>query len=302
MVRDRLHPESQIPFGRVLYELTAGHPGAALDILDLIPAKKLSFSALLSATRQAALEGQMSQVLIQLWSQLPTDSKSILRELIFQRRIRAITFTPELERLHLAGIIHKKQIGKQGYIDFCSWYAELLVHLHAGRLGFSDIDSSKVDMDEFMPRTSTICVEAFRVINEIETLARNYISVQLGLRTEPGFHYLMGRARKYNPESKIEEDAFQRAEDWQNRSADRGLPAELNPLIAYLSTRDLANLIEELGAKLHLPEWLRIAQAIRTLSDVRDAVMHNQLIDDSELERLYELQADIYNALSKQSS
>ena len=76
---------------------------------------------------------------------------------------------------------------------------------------------------------------------------------------------------------------------------------ELNPLIAYLSTRELANLIEELGAELHSPQWLRIAQAIRALSDVRDAVMHNQLIDDNQLEQLYKLQANIYDALNMQT-
>jgi hypothetical protein len=302
LVKQRYPTDSQIPFGQVLYELTNGHPGAALDILNRISGDKLSFSSLLTATYNAALEGQMSQVLLELMSQLPIESKSVLREMMFQRRIPAITFTPELECLYLAGIICKIQVGKQGYIDYQSWYVELLVHLHAERLGISDSQFNKLDIDEFMPRTSIMNVEAFRVINETENLTRNYISVQLCLRVEPGFHYLMGRARKYNPEKQIEEDAYQRAEDWQNRSADRGLSVELNPLIAYLSTRDLANLIEELGAEMRLSEWLRIAQAIRTLSDVRDAVMHNQLIDDVELEHLYELQADVFNALSKQSS
>ena len=261
----------------------------------------MSFSTLLTAARQAARAGQMSEEFIQFWSQLPSESKNLVKKMGLQRCIRAITLTPELERLYIAGIIYKKHIGNQGYVYFRSWFIELIVLLHADKLGFTTDEIKRVDMDELMPRTSMICVEAYRLINEIENLTRNYISVQLSLKSEPGFHYLMGRSRKYDIEKSVEEDAFKRAEDWKARSANRGLPVGLNPLIAYLSTRDLANLIEELGAESKSPEWLRISQAIRTLSDVRDAVMHNQLIDDNDLQRLYNLQANIFEALSKPS-
>jgi len=72
---------------------------------------------------------------------------------------------------------------------------------------------------------------------------------------------------------------------------------DLNPLLAYLKTRDLADLISEIGVAENSKAWLAIAQSIQTLSDVRDAVMHNQLIDDGALQRLYDLQAAIYEAL-----
>ena len=52
-------------------------------------------------------------------------------------------------------------------------------------------------------------------------------------------------------------------------------------------------------AESGLTEWTRIAQAIRSLSDVRDAVMHNQFIDDEAFERLYDLKSQIYEELSK---
>lgn len=299
LVKQRYPIESRIPYGRVLYELTGGHPGLALDIMDHISNGNLSFSTLLYATYQAALDGPMSQELLLLWSQLPIESRSILREIILQRRIPVKILSPQMERLNIAGIIRINQIGDLSYIDFRSWYVELIIWLHTDQLVIADESVQKVDVEELMPRISTICVEAFRLINEIENLARNFVTVHLCLQSEPGFHYLMGRARKYNPEKQVEEDAYERAEDWQDRSSDRGLPVELNPLIAYLSTRDLANLIEEVGSKMRSREWLRIAQAIRSLSDVRDAVMHNQLIDDDELQRLYDLQADIYEALSK---
>lgn len=52
---------------------------------------------------------------------------------------------------------------------------------------------------------------------------------------------------------------------------------------------------------MHSEAWQLIAQAIRDLASVRDAVMHNQLIDDTALQSLYDLQADIYEALSETS-
>ena len=87
--------------------------------------------------------------------------------------------------------------------------------------------------------------------------------------------------------------------DWQAHSAEEGLPVTLNPLLAYLSTRDLADIIEEIGIEIGSDAWQRIAQAIQNLAGIRDAVMHNQLVDDIALQRLYDLQAGIYEALSE---
>ena len=241
----------------------------------------------------------MGKTFIELLSQLPPESGDILRELIFQKRLAVRAFTPGVERLYIAGLIRRKQVGENYYIEFNSWYVELMVYIHSEQLGIPDKNIKKIDIDELMPPTSSISMEAYRLINEIENLTRNYITIQLCVENETHFHFLAGRGRKYNPEKQVEDDAYERAEDWQNRSRERGLRTELNPLIAYLSTRDLANLIEELGAEMRSPAWLRIAQAIRKLSDVRDAVMHNQVIDDGGLLSLYELHKDIYYALSE---
>lgn len=288
-----------LPFGGVLYELTGGHPGAAIDILGLISHGKLSLQELLAATRKAAIEGSTSQTLLQTWLELPVDSKQVLRELLLQRRIPATTLPDYLERTILAGITHRKKIGTNHYLDFRSWYMELAVRLHTEELGIATEQTEQIEIVDLMPSTSIMNSEAYKIINEVENLVRNFITAQMSLRSELGFHYLMGISRKYNPDTGVDEDAYKRAEDWQCRSADRGLPVEMNPLIAYLSTRDLANLVENLGAVMQSRSWLKIAQVIRELSDVRDAVMHNQLIDERALKRLYGLQANIYQALSE---
>jgi hypothetical protein len=297
---NQVRPEKVHPLrGRLLFELTGGHPAAALDILNQIASGPLGFPALLSSTYQAAANGPAGQTLIGAWCQLPAESRSVLRDLVLQRRMPAKVLPAHLERLRLAGVIQLDQVGAISYLNFRSWYAELLVRLHAEELGIADEQTQRIQIAELMPKAFELNVEAYRLISDIENQARNFVAVQLCLRQTHGEPILKERSKKYNDYKRVSEDAHQRAMDWQTRSAGKGLPVALNPLLAYLSTRDLADLIVEIGIEMRSEAWQRIAQAIQDLSGVRDAVMHNQLIDDAALQRLYDLQADIYEALSE---
>ena len=298
LVKSCYSDDKRVPFSQILYEITGGHPGAAIDILGQIDGKDLSVPSLLKAADLAALNGSNGRILIELWEKLPGDSKTSLKEMVFHRRIQATTLPAHLERLRIAGIATQKLVGEQYYLDFHSWYVELLVGYHVKDLGIASDNLNKIEFGDLIPPSLSLSSEAFRLINEIENLTRNYVTIQLSSRADSGFHYLMGKAKKYNHKTEVEEDAYQRAEEWQNRSSEWGMPRDLNPLIAYLSTRDLANLIEELVADSGISEWTRIAQAIRSLSDVRDAIMHNQFIDDEAFERLFDLKAQIYEELS----
>jgi hypothetical protein len=283
----------------VLFELTGGHPAAALDILKGISPGNLSVSNLLSSTRRAAASGPAGQALLGAWCQLPVESRLVLRDLVLQRRIPTAALPASLERLYVAGAIQLDRVGATGYLAFRSWYTELLARLHTEELGIADEQTERIRIDELMPRVSALNVEAYRLINDIENQARNFVTVQLCLRQAHGQPLLADWSKKYNDREQIFEDAHQRATDWCARSADRGLPVTLNPLLAYLSVRDLADVIEEIGEDIGSKPWQRIAQAIQELAGVRDAVMHNQLIDDAALQRLYELQASIYEALGE---
>jgi hypothetical protein len=299
---DRARPGEAHPLhSRVLFELTGGHPAAALDILDQIPPGDLCFPTLLTSTHQAATNGPAGQALLDAWRQLPIESRSVLRDLALQRRIPTAMLPLHLERLRVAGAIRLDRIGETNYLNFRSWYVELLVRLHAQELGIADEQIQRIRIDELIPQTSELNAEAYRLINDIENQARNFVTIQLSLRKPQGEHILQGISVRHSQQEQIFIDAYDRATDWQARSADKGMPAALNPLLAYLSTRDLANIVEEIGIELDSKAWQRIAQVIRDLAGVRDAVMHNQLIDDAVLQRLYDLQADIYETLSETS-
>jgi hypothetical protein len=299
---NRVRSEEAHPLhSRILFELTGGHPAATLDILDHILSEDLGFPALLSATRRAAADGPASQALLNAWRQLPLESRSVLRDMVLQRHIPATAPPTALERLRVAGAIRSDPVGPTNYLNFRSWYVELLVRLHAEELGIADEQTQSIQIDELMPVTSEMNVEAYRLINDVENQARNFVTIQLCLRDSQSEHILRGISIKHDKQEQAFVDAYDRATDWQAQSSDEGMPVALNPLLAYLSTRDLAYIIEEVGSEMGSKAWQRIAQAIRDLAGVRDAVMHNQLIDDAALQRLYDLQADIYEALSETS-
>ena len=111
----------------------------------------------------------------------------------------------------------------------------------------------------------------------------------------------------FYPNSKVkstineDDDAYIRAMNWREKNRNLGLPAELNPLIAYTSTSDLSTIIEELSSSMD-PSWLEIAKLIQKISPIRDSVMHNQVIDEKALQNLFHLQTKVYAALNRSVS
>ena len=139
------------------------------------------------------------------------------------------------------------------------------------------------------------------MVNEIENLVRNYVSAHLwSHKLSPADHPLKERLYKFSEEKGREEDAYERALDWKERNLRRKVySSKLNPLIAFLSTISLADLVREIGEEINSPAWIDISNAIREMSGIRDAIMHNQIIDDSDLSMLYDIQEKVYKALSQ---
>lgn len=289
--------------GHLLFELSGGHAAACVEIINQIESGNLNLPAMVSAALQAAGTGPVGRSLIEAWCRLPSESRSVLKQLLVQRHIVDPPLSAHSERLIAAGIAHREQVGNSYYLAFKSWYAELLVRLHAEALGIADEQTQAVQISELIPSVSEMNVHAYRLINSIENNMRNFAATQL-LGDNTGRHILQNRCIKYHDHNgeRTRDDAYSRATIWQSQSAQAGLPTTLNPLLAYCSTSDLAEIVEDIGRKQGIDEWIGIADSIRQLRYVRDAVMHNQIIDDAALERLYSLQASIYAALNEKRS
>jgi hypothetical protein len=292
-----------VPYGSLLHEITGGHPGAAVDILNHIPkGQPLTIPALLSAVKLAASNGRMGKILVAEWSRLPDKFRAIVRHLLLIGQIPVASLRPYFDGLCSAGLLTEKAVAGMNYGVFHSWFVELVARYHLKELGIEDADLAKVEIAELSPPIASINREAYQIINEIETLARNFSTVRMAGKRNHGEPLLLNRAKKYDKHRQEYLFAYERAQEWKENSRKAGLPVELNPLIAYLSIKDLPKLIDELAEELGSEQWKKIATALESTGYIRDAVMHNQIIDDAAYARLFDLRASIYEALRPEAS
>ncbi len=297
----RVVPDSLNIHGHVLFELTGGHPTVACEILEVVGDSSLSIENLLDATYTVAKSGKISARWLAQWPKLSSKSQEVVRQLLYQRYALDPGSLPHINQLLMLGIVHRRMIGNNSYLGFRSWYMELLFRLHLEDLGIYDEQLAKIELQEMTPPLVAVNKEAYEVISDVENNVRNFVALWLCGHKEGEEHILSGRHLKYISDIDEEQDAYERAIHWQEKSRRDRDSANLNPLLTYFSTRDLAELIEEIERELKSSTWRQIAQSLRQLANVRDAVMHNQLIDDKQLRDLYMLQAAVLRALTQQA-
>jgi hypothetical protein len=283
--------------GQVLYELTGGLPAAALDVLSRVSLVPLSIAALLAATDLAAADGEAADKLLRVLLKLPPDCLALLHDLVLRRQISVSPTDPTVISLLTVGAVRLRHFGEQTYLQFRSWYVEIFVRSHLDILGIADPQTIAVRWKELLPEIHCVNVEAYRLINETENAVRNFVATHLCLVTPDDMPILRGRYKRLK--DNLVEDTHQRASEWRTQSRGKKLPVDLNPLLAYCSTTDLAELIREIADELRSSEWRAVSVAMEDLSEIRNSVMHNQLIDDRCLERLHELQARVWEAASR---
>lgn len=291
---------TQIMFGRLLYEICSGNPSVMKEILQSIEPGNISVDALLKSAQQAASNGSVGQALLMNWKQLTPDSIKLIDELLLLRQIPVISLPVGLERLKIVGILKEKIILNQRFATLRSWYIEMLLRLHAAEIGIESPTSSGPLLDELMPTITVLQQDAYTLIHEIENLLRNFLITHLAIKRLDSHHLLNGRyVRKIRKEDL---DAQQRAERMRSTSFDNGLPVHLNPDIAYLYLSDLGGILKEIAEQIDSADWRRVAEAVDRVSYIRNAVMHNQIIEISDLQKIYDLQAEIFTALNETSA
>lgn len=286
-------------FGKLFHEVTGGLPGAMVDILAFLKLENPGFSDVMIAARNAAEKGEQGKALIASWLKYPAPFTELLRQLLLYRKITAGNIEA-LDLLNISGVISPQEIMGKPYIQISSLYIELLLRKYAGVLGLNTEEWRKVQFDEFVPGLTTFNVEAYRIINHIENLVRNFALARLYEKTDQDVNVLQNKVLRRKKDSPINEDddIFERAVEWRQRSKQKGMDVTFNPLITYVSTGDLADLIREIAVTGD-PLWDDIVKAIEKITPIRHAVMHHQLIDEKNLESLYGLQVKIYSALNR---
>jgi hypothetical protein len=295
----RLRPgENNNLYGRVLHEITGGHPGVTLEILKSIPLSELNLQTIMSATQSVAQSGAISTALVKVWKKISGQAKEVFRELLIKRQIATLLPQSTIEQLTVAGVIRSKHGNANRCLTFHSWYAELVARLHANDIGISSKPIARIPVNDLMPSISVLNQEAYRIINDIENTMRNFLTGYLNSHSDSDQHILVDRCRKYDEATCKTLDAYTRAFEWRARNAERGLAVGMNPLIAYCSIRDLAMLAKNIGQDTR-SRLYQVGQSLEEIGDIRDAVMHNQFIEFAALQKLIDLQAEIFSAIAE---
>jgi len=281
----------------LLIEITGGHLSVVDEICGALGDNGLRFGDIVRAVDKLAQDGPTAQRLVNLWSDFLPDIRDILHHLLANRVIHLNHARQYQELMRAAGIGKLTQVGSQYFLELKSWFVERVLAHHGEKLGF---DSKWLDdtlRDEPLPQLVAFNSQAYQLLNDIETKVRQFVSVYLRHHKAPDQHILEGRIWKKNRKTDESEDAYQRANAWKKRSANKKMHTDFNPLITYCSTTDLADLTRDMGVERNRQEWQKVANLIEELVPIRDAVMHNQLIDETSLELLLSLQERIYYLL-----
>lgn len=269
----------------------------ALDLIQKAGTERLSLDVMLEAISISVQDGVRSSRLLPYWQRLPDTSKGMLKALVNAQRIQVSAADDDADELVTAGLASRVESGGHIYLRLRSWYVELLARCHCRELGIPGVDVT-VPLADLMPTATWLNVQAYALIHETENLIRNFLVLQLSGPGREDGGYLKGRGRKFDIDAGVSNDAFDRATTWRQKKARTEVGAGSKPLLAFLSTRDLAGILSELASQTGVTTWNGIARALLDLSDVRDAVMHNQLISDADYEELQSLRTSIYAALN----
>jgi len=287
-------------YGRLLHEICGGNPAIMQEVLRTIEPGNISVDAVLKSARQSAINGSIGQSLLATWKKLTPDSIKLIQKLLLLRQIPAISLSVGLERLKIVGILKEKIILNQQFVTMRSWYIEMLLRLHAEEFGIETPISKSPLLEELMPTITVLQQDAYTLVHEIENLLRNFLITHLALNRCDNHHLLNGHYVKKIRKEDL--DAQQRAERMRSTSFDNGLPIHLNPDIAYLYLSDLGGILNEIAEQIDSTGWHRVAEAVDRVSYIRNAVMHNQIIETSDLQKIYDLQAEIFTALNETSA
>lgn len=300
----RFFPKSTdyLPFDRLLHEITNGHPGAIVELLSHMTVETLTVPGIIATVQKIAQTSQTTQQLLQIWQRLSPHALTIVQDVLLFKQIPVKACTSHLETLQTAGLVRLHPLGKEKYVRLYSWFVELVLREHLDVLGLDSPELTRINLRDLAIPSNQLNLEAYQLINEIETLGRNFVVAFLSQHPLNGQQSILSdRVVKYSQQKGGDEDAHERATFFQDKERRDGLLADTNPLISYLTTSHLAELLDDIGQQFDFDDWKAISQNYEKITPIRNAVMHNRLIDEKALETLYTLRTQIYAAMRETS-
>jgi len=282
-----------------LHQLSGGNPAVMEAIIECLPAKDLTLESMLKGVEEAALNSQIAEALLKSWQHIHSNfGGRIVGELFAHGVIPEIPFPPAAVEAFLSGgLVRRFAVGAVTYLRFHSWFVEVVVRLRSDEIDEGYPRQSIQDIRELVPNIGILNVRAYGIVNQIENDVRNLVISRLIGGQSNDKPLLAEKGNKLDRDGVLK-DAHTRALQWRDSAAEKQVNTHINPLICYLSTRDLSELVSELSKERNSNSWLDVGDALREIAVIRDLVMHNQLIDDATSERLELLQEKIYSAFN----
>lgn len=196
------------------------------------------------------------------------------------------------EELLLSGLFHETEFGS---IYLVNAVVERSLRKNWARIKPKDASDVFNDLSELVPPVFCLNNTAFELISQIEMLLRNVVVIRLGSQRKQK-HLLSGLNIRVNHRTRLKEDQYFRSSDWRKQVSRSQFVYTHAALVSYTDTRDLLELLDHLiESNDDVINCLKpLRSQLSGMKEIRDAVMHGQVINERSVENLYQ----IYNQLT----
>ncbi len=287
---------------RYLHELTLGDADAMERVLVGMFGATTSCDAMRDvAAAIVESEEYITEVERRLRLCIP-GAQALLPQLLNERPISYDRYSSAAESLLLSGLVRIDTIGTTRLVVLRNWLIESVLRRQQARFGALLPGDVYRPVAELMPPIRCLNIEAYAIICEIENLLRNLIMCRLGL-TSRRMHPLQGMLEnRYDDRLNYAADQYTRSSEWRKRFAAKAHVDSHAALVSYSRTGDVLDLIAwlaEQGDPITRRLTPGVRQQLSELKDVRDVVMHNQILSERSYNQLCDIREHVYQALAE---
>lgn len=296
---NQIRPDAKVRLvhAEYLYELTLGDVNAVSELLTLVGEQPINCATFLSASEHLIVSSEWGARLKSSISKLSERGRKQLAHLMLGQYVRTKPYDDLEDELILSGLVRVDETMNDRCLRLRSWLTEGGLRHHWHELGMISAEVPYCNHHELIPPIQCLNQRAFSIVCEIETVLRNLVVARLGRANNNG-HPFAGLNFKER-QSGDREDQLSRSKRWQSQVAGSKYVNAHAALVSYVNTTDLIDLIWHLLQQkdpVVLP-LQGVHQRLAGFKEIRDVVMHGQIITEESLENLLEIRQELYSRL-----
>lgn len=290
------HNRSLDLYASYLFELTQGDVSTLSSILRIANSKKISCHIFFDAAENLITDSEWVKLIEKRAKSLSAEAIDVIA-FILRGQLISLSDRELKQELLLNGLTRS---ANTSLIILTNPVIERTLRKHWQKWFPQRSDKVFGDVSELIPPIFTLNNKAFELISEIEMLLRNIAVVRLGVNTtDAEKHFLSGLNYELNNYTGLKEDQYLRSKDWRHKVGKSRYVDAHAALISYTDTKDLLNLIDYLiNENDQVVSSLKPVRAkLNGLKEIRDAVMHGQVINEQSVDNLIDIYNDLNNSL-----